>query len=72
MNDVVMIAPSNAFVATLPGGKVPDRDDFMDFSAEERVERWHSVVEACRVLGQELEELIETDGLADRVEPFFA
>ena len=70
MNDVVMIAPSDAFVAALPGGKVPDRDDFMDFSTEERVERWHGVVEACRVLGRELEELIESDGLADRVEPF--
>ena len=70
MNDVVMIAPSDAFVAALPGGKIPDRDDFMDFSTEERVERWHAVVEACRVLGKELEELIESDGLADRVEPF--
>ena len=70
MNDVVMIAPSDAFVATLPGGKIPDRDDFMDFSTEERVERWHGVVEACRVLGHELEELIESDGLADRLEPF--
>ena len=69
-DDVVMISPSDAFVAALPGGKVPDRDDFMDFSTEERIERWHGVVEACRVLGDELEELIDTGGLANRIEPF--
>ena len=70
LDDVVMIAPSDAFVATLPGGKVPDRDDFLDFGEAERVARWYDVVERCRVLAEELAEAIDSGTVAERVEPF--
>ena len=70
LDDVLMIAPSDAFVATLPGGKVPDRDDFLDFGPDERVERWYGVIEQSRVLAEELAELIDGGRLAERLEPF--
>jgi len=70
LDDVVMIAPSDAFVASLPDGKVPDRNDFLEFSTEERIERWRGITEQSRVLGDELAALIESQRLADVIEPF--
>ena len=70
LDDVVMIAPSDAFVASLPGGKVPDRDDFLDLGPAERVARWYDVIERCRALADELGEAIESGRLAERIEPF--
>lgn len=70
LDDVVMIAASDAFVATLPGGKVPDRDDFLDFGEPERIARWYEVVERCRVLAEELGEAIDSGRIGERVEPF--
>ena len=72
LSDVVMIAPSDDFVAGLPGGKVPDRDDFLEFGSQERIDRWRGIVESCRVLASEFEDLIDTQRLADRVVPFRA
>ena len=60
----------DAFVAALPGGKVPDRDDFLDYAPDERVEHWYAVIDRCRVLAEELAELIETGRVAERVEAF--
>lgn len=70
LDDVVMIAPSDAFVASLPGGKVPDRDDFLDYGPDERIEHWYRVIDRCRVLAEELSEAIESGRIADRIEPF--
>jgi hypothetical protein len=70
LDDVIMIAPSDEFVSALPGGRVPDRSDFLEFSTEERIERWRKITEKCRVLAEELEELIDRGGLADVVRPF--
>jgi hypothetical protein len=68
--DVVMLAPSNEFVATLPGAKVPDRNDFLEIETEERIRQWESVMDRCRILADELGELIDTGRLADAVIPF--
>ncbi|TKB51344.1 alpha/beta hydrolase [Ferrimonas sediminicola] len=43
---VVMLVPSDDFVASLPGAKIPDRDDFKVLANDERIERWQAVVEA--------------------------
>jgi hypothetical protein len=70
LDEVVMLAPSNEFVARLPGGKVPDRNDFLELGTEERIRRWRDVVERCRVLADEFHDLIETKRLADVIQPF--
>jgi hypothetical protein len=69
LSDVVFIAPSDAFVAKLPGGKVPDRNDFLELGTSERIKRWRGIVEQCRVLGDEFEELIESKRLGEVVQP---
>ena len=59
MENTVLVAPSPEFVASLPGGKIPDRTDFKTFvnRNDERMEVWREVVERCRILGTEFEEL---------------
>lgn len=70
LDRTVFVAPSPGFVASLPGGKVPDREDFAALSTSERQQRWKAVVAACRRLGEELERLLEGDGLAAAALPF--
>lgn len=64
----LLIAPSDAFVASLPGGKIPDRRDFFAFPAAERERRWQAVLDASAQLGEELHELLQTGRLADHVQ----
>lgn len=66
----LLIAPSDAFVASLPGAKIPDRRDFYTMPEAERMRRWQAVVEASANLGDELRELIATGRLADAVRPW--
>jgi len=60
--NMVLVAPSSDFVATLPGGKVPDRSDFNTFAGrdDERISAWNEVVRRCRDLGDELERLFDS------------
>jgi hypothetical protein len=64
---VLLVAPSDAFVAALPGGKIPDRRDFYALQDAERVRRWQAVVDASAQLGDELRELVATGRVAEAV-----
>jgi hypothetical protein len=64
LDRTVFVAPSPAFVASLPGGKVPDRDDFLTHPTAERQKRWRQAVAASAQLAEELEELMDGDALA--------
>lgn len=66
----LLIAPSSGFVASLPGGKIPDRTDFYSMSESERIKRWQGAADASSQLGDELRELIATRRIADRLEPW--
>lgn len=57
---VLLIAPSADFVATLPGGKIPDRKDFYSMSKGERIRTWQAVLDASARLGDELRELVDS------------
>jgi hypothetical protein len=63
----LLVAPSDRFVASLPGGKIPDRRDFYTLPERERIARWQAVVDASERLGDELRELLATGRLADHV-----
>lgn len=65
----VLICPSPAFIARLPGGKVPDRTDFVRMPPTERVDTWRRVVDACRELADDLAQVLEHDRLPARLEP---
>ena len=56
---LVLLCPSEAYVATLPQGKIPDRSDFTRMAHEERVRYWEICVERGKALAEEFAELIE-------------
>jgi hypothetical protein len=66
----LLIAPSEEFVASLPGGKIPDRRDFYTLPERERQSRWQAALDASAALGDELRELIASGRLLDRVRPW--
>ena len=68
--DVVLIAPSDEFIATLPGGRVPDRNDFLELDTKQRIIQWHNVMDRCRVLADELNDMLEGNRLAEAVLPY--
>jgi len=70
LDSVLMISPSPRFVATLPGGRVPDRTDFETLSTDERQRRWHEIVDRCQQLADEFHDLISTGRIVDAIEPF--
>jgi len=64
---VLLIAPSAEFVASLPGGKIPDGKDFYAMSESERVRRWQATLDASSALGDELRELIVSGKIRERI-----
>lgn len=66
---VVLIAPSARWVASLPGGKIPDRTDFERLSNDERIAAWRRVLERGRALGDAFGELVEGGRIAALARP---
>ncbi|HEX5581628.1 MAG TPA: patatin-like phospholipase family protein [Gemmatimonadaceae bacterium] len=66
----LLVAPSDDFVASLPGGKIPDRRDFYAMPEGERIRRWQAALEASERLGDELGELVATGRIAAAVRPW--
>jgi hypothetical protein len=66
----LLVAPSDAFVASLPGAKIPDRRDFYGMPEAERMRRWQAVVDASARLGDELRDLVDSGRVADVVQPW--
>ena len=70
LDRVLMIAPSDDFVRSLPGSKVPDRTDFETLGNDARIEQWHEVTERCRVLAEDFADVVDSGKLAARIQPF--
>lgn len=69
LDRTVILCPSDAFVAGLPDGKIPDRKDFWHFDDAERLRRWRFALQASQRLGEEFAELVASGGLPARAEP---
>jgi hypothetical protein len=69
LDNVLMVYPSKGFVDRLPGGKIPDRDDYTTFMDEpaKRIKNWWRAVELSAPLGEEFLELVESGKLRDVV-----
>ena len=65
----LLICPSKDFVETLPERKIPDRKDFTNYPPEIREKNWRIVVDRCTELADELNDVIASGKLADRLEP---
>lgn len=68
-DNVVVLAPSADFVATLPYGKIPDRKDFEVMGAQQRLEYWARVLEASHALGEAVADLVENGRGLDDIRP---
>jgi hypothetical protein len=67
---VLLVAPSREFVASMPGGKIPDRRDFYSMPEAERMKRWQIVCDRSEQLGDELRDLVASGRIADRIKPW--
>ena len=54
-----MLAPSKEFVASLPYGKIPDRNDFTDLDADTRIKYWNIVFSETEKLAEALDKNLE-------------
>ncbi len=70
LDNVLMVFPTALFVEKLPGGKVPEREDFVTFIDDPatRIKNWRQAVELSEPLGEEFLELVESGKIKDAVE----
>lgn len=70
LRNVLLLTPSPQYLAALPYGKLPDRNDFKRFMGDTagRKRYWYKAISESQRLGDELLELIATGQLADRLQ----
>lgn len=68
---LLIVCPTKTLVENLPGGKIPDRNDFYIFKGRdnERLLYWKKAVEAGKWMAEEFFEALESGRLKDYVEP---
>jgi len=68
---LVHIFPSAEFIAHLPGGRIPSRDDFVTLvdDPEERIRRWRGTAAASEELGETFLRDLATGRLVDELRP---
>jgi predicted acylesterase/phospholipase RssA len=56
MDDVLLVAPSQAFLSTLPNGKLPDRKDFYRYGQDHagRIRDWERAIAECERFAEAL------------------
>ena len=68
-DNVLMLVPSDEFVASLPYGKIPDRKDFETMPAAQRIAYWRQVIAETDRLGEEFLAAAEQGKIMDLIEP---
>ncbi|MEX0299672.1 MAG: patatin-like phospholipase family protein [Kordiimonas sp.] len=58
-DQMLMLAPSDEFVASLPGGRIPDRNNFADMTDKERFKYWNIVIGESEKLAEEFSECLK-------------
>ena len=69
-DNVVMMVPSQAFIASLPFGKIPDRKDFEVLDAPARIAYWQSVLSETDRLGEYFMKIAGDGSIVDKIQPF--
>jgi len=71
LSNLLLVHPSEAFVKSLPGGKVPTRHDFKELvhQPQQRVERWRGVAERSEELGELFLRDAASGAIASRAQP---
>jgi hypothetical protein len=71
-DNVVLVTPSKEFVASLPYGKIPDRNDFNNLAYDERLRYWRTVLDRSRQIGADFAECVATGKGLESMQPFAA
>lgn len=68
---VLQVYPTRAFLDLLPGKKLPDRTDFVDYvnNPHERIRRWDEVSRVSEILGNAFLESVESGKIRQLVQP---
>jgi hypothetical protein len=66
----LLIAPSPSWVASLPGGRIPDRRDFHRLSEAERIARWQAIADRSAELGDALADVAASRRIAELLTPW--
>ena len=69
LDNVVIFAPSDDYVKSLPYGRIPSRNDFKRFIKNEpkRLEVWQTAVQRSEELGEAFLELVQSGRIADEM-----
>ncbi|MBB1470674.1 patatin-like phospholipase family protein [Pseudoalteromonas sp. SG41-2] len=62
-DNVVMITPSKKFIASLPYGKIPDRNDFTDLDADTRIKYWNTVFSETEKLADDFDKKLNSENV---------
>ncbi len=69
LDRVVLLTPTSKFVENLPGGKIPDRNDFKRLSFDKRVRVWEEVMSRSEDLAVEFDELLTRKDIDSFINP---
>ena len=69
LDNMVLLAPNPAWVATLPGKKLPDRKDFTGLGRDARVQAWSQAVAQAEQLSHEWQDWLHRGCPADELLP---
>ncbi|MFQ3249614.1 patatin-like phospholipase family protein [Glaciecola sp.] len=67
--NVVMLVPSQEFIAKLPYSKIPDRQDFKDMAAQQRISYWLEVIKQSESLAEEFIRRLQCVDIIDTIKP---
>jgi hypothetical protein len=60
LENLILISPSEAFLKSLPLGKIPDRNDFRRLTPDERIAYWRVCVDRSRELADDFQRQLES------------
>lgn len=66
---ILFLCPSQKFIDSLPYGKIPDRNDFTELTADVRIKYWKEVFVRTEELAAEFKEVVDKQ-ILDRIQPF--
>ena len=69
LDNVVLLCPNPAWVATLPGHKLPDRQDFTRLDTPVRIATWLTAVQEARALADDWQDWLHRGCPADALLP---
>lgn len=69
-DNVLLVVPAPEFVATLPYGKIPDRQDFRKMDYQTRVGYWQTVLKESDRLADDFANLVENRKGLEAIRPF--